>query len=76
MTEHRAGPLTRLVLLLPLAVACTNSTKTGTGRTEHERDSVIGQSKLPGAGGVKKALDLTDSSRARVGREDSIAESP
>jgi hypothetical protein len=64
-----------LPLLLVLAPACSSSTKTSTGRTERETDSVIGQSQLPGAPVVKKALDAADSARTRVGREDSIATS-
>lgn len=64
-----------LPLLLVPALACNSSTKTSTGRTERETDSVIGQSQLPGAPVVKKALDAADSSRTRVGTEDSIATS-
>lgn len=62
------------LLVLP-ALACGSSTKTSTGRTERETDSVIGQSQLPGAPVVKKALDAADSSRTRVATEDSIATS-
>jgi Spy/CpxP family protein refolding chaperone len=68
-----------IVMLLTSALAataCQSKTAAGTGRTERERDSVIGQSKIPGAGGVQKALDVADSSRNRVAREDSIATSP
>ncbi len=53
------------------ALACTSGTKTSTGRTERERDSVIGQSQLPGASGVQKALNASDSARARVAAQDS-----
>jgi hypothetical protein len=60
--------------LLPLAlVACASGTKTSTGRSERETDSVIGQSQVPGAPVVKKALDASDSARARVAAQDSIA---
>jgi len=55
------------------AVACKDSKTTGTGRTERERDSIIGQSKVPGAGAVRKALDVADSSRTRIPSEDSAA---
>jgi hypothetical protein len=68
-----------IVMSLTIAVAaaaCQSKTTAGTGRTERERDSVIGQSKIPGAAGVQKALDVADSSRNRVAREDSIATSP
>ncbi|HEY7027899.1 MAG TPA: hypothetical protein VH438_09855 [Gemmatimonadales bacterium] len=59
-----------------LATACQSKTTAGTGRSEHERDSVIGQSKLPGAPVVQKALDVADSSRNRVAQEDSAAAAP
>ncbi|HXS26005.1 MAG TPA: hypothetical protein VN719_17345 [Gemmatimonadales bacterium] len=59
-----------------LATSCQSRTTAGTGRTEHERDSVIGQSKLPGAPVVQKALDVADSSRNRVAQEDSAAAAP
>ena len=63
------------LLLLPL-VACSSRTKTSTGRTERETDSVIGQSRIPGATAVQKALDVSDSSRNRVAQQDSIAAAP
>jgi len=53
-------------------LACSNSTKASTGRTERETDSVIGQSAVPGATGVQKALDAQDSARARVAGIDSV----
>jgi len=34
--------------------------------TEHERDSTIAASSLPGAGAVGKALDEADSAKARA----------
>lgn len=40
--------------------------------TTRQRDSVIGSSPLPGAQGVRKALELSDSARARASRLDSI----
>ena len=54
-----AGRFARLAVLavLMLTSSCSSTTKTSTGRTEREADSVIGQSSLPGAGGVKKAMD-------------------
>lgn len=65
-----------LLLALSGIVACSNKTTAGTGRTEHERDSVIAQSKAPGAGVVKKALDVADSSHNRVAGQDSAALAP
>jgi hypothetical protein len=61
------------ILLLP-ALACASGAKTSTGRTERETDSVIGQSQLPGAHGVKAAMDAQDSARARAAAVDSVAE--
>lgn len=63
------------LLVLPL-LACSSSTKASTGRTERETDSVIGQSQLPGAPVVKKALDASDSSRTRIAEQDSIGTAP
>lgn len=36
--------------------------------TEHERDSTLARSKLPGAGVVGKALEVADSASARADR--------
>lgn len=40
--------------------------------TQRERDSVIGQSNLPGARGVQGALEASDTAAARQRRADSI----
>jgi hypothetical protein len=40
--------------------------------TQHEKDSILGQSLIPGAGVVNKALKLQDSLNKRTGRADSI----
>lgn len=37
-----------------------------TTRSDRERDSMIANSRLPGAGGVKKALELSDTLTART----------
>jgi hypothetical protein len=61
-------------VLLPVCLlACSSGTKTSTGRTQHETDSVIGQSQVPGAPVVQKALDASDSARASVAAQDSVA---
>ena len=41
-------------------------------RTESERDSIIGASKLPGAAGVRRAIEAADSAAARNARLDSV----
>lgn len=40
--------------------------------TRRQRDSVIGASRLPGAGGVRAAIRVADTAAARTGRLDSI----
>ena len=65
--------LSFLVSGLLLAAACSGSAEQGAVRGERERDSVIGQSQLPGARGVQRALDVSDSADARNARLDSIA---
>jgi hypothetical protein len=43
---------------------------------QRERDSVLGASRLPGAGGVRGALRVADSAAARRQLEDSVAATP
>jgi len=72
-------PVPRVCLLLSITLAllsCKSSVTVGTGRTERERDSVIGQSKIPGAGVVQRALQVSDSAASRGGRLDSAAAQP
>jgi len=71
----------RLVLLLLLAgpsvlCGCGSGAPAGAGRSERERDSVIGQSRLPGAGAVRGSLRASDSAQSRRATEDSIAAAP
>jgi hypothetical protein len=66
-----------ILFLLALALAsCKSSVTAGTGRTERERDSVIGQSKVPGAAAVQRALTVSDSAASRGARMDSAATQP
>jgi hypothetical protein len=62
-------------VLLALSACGKQSDDTAT-RLEHPAgnasDSAIAQSKLPGAGGVRKALEAQDSARARRALEDTI----
>ena len=44
-------------------------------QSQRERDSVLGQSKIPGATGVGKAMTVADSAGSRVHLQDSIATS-
>ena len=66
-------PNAKLAVLTVLSLACSSTDRTSTGRTERETDSVIGQSQVPGAGAVQKAMSAQDSGAARAARVDSIA---
>jgi len=58
------------------AAACKGSgEETQPPRTEHERDSIIATTSLPGAGGVRRAMRAQDQAKARNARLDSIAAS-
>lgn len=68
-----------LVVLALLAFAACGDGKDSAGGaarqdtlTRRQRDSVIGASKLPGAGGVRGAMRAADSAAARRARADSI----
>jgi len=55
--------------------ACAKSDTPGNNRdtmTKRQRDSVLGQSGLPGAQGVTKALSAADSIKAQTARLDSL----
>ena len=59
--------------LVTICSACSSTAKTSTGRTERETDSVIGQSSVPGAGGVTKAMAAQDTARAQAAAVDTAA---
>lgn len=61
------------VVALLVSSSCTTTHKTSTGRTERETDSVIGQSSVPGAGGVTKAMAAQDTARAQAAAIDTAA---
>ena len=54
--------------------ASRDEPKPAARKTERERDSVLGASKIPGAGGVGAALRVSDSAAARRAREDSASQ--
>ncbi len=71
----------RTLSVLAFAVTLTacpgGSRKSGGGSpadtlTTRQRDSVIGESPLPGARGVRSALRIADSAAARTARIDSL----
>ena len=65
----------RVLLICSAAAVASCSSETGGNRrdtmTQRQRDSVLGQSKLPGAGGVAKAMRAADSAKARQALIDS-----
>ncbi len=66
------APSSRLLaVIVALTADCTAGKDQGRASTQRERDSVIGASKLPGAGGVRGALRAADSAAARNARIDS-----
>ena len=66
--------------LATLLVACSGAspkpTKTRDQMTQREKDSVLGESGLPGAQGVTKALKMSDSVAAIRKRQDSLLNKP
>ncbi len=44
--------------------------------TQHEKDSILGASQIPGARAVKKTLTSADSAAARQARLDSMERAP
>ena len=65
-----------LVLLVMMAVgACSAQESEAPERTERERDSLIAQSRLPGAAGVGAAMRAQDKASAVNAKIDSIARS-
>lgn len=60
------------VLLLASLAACTESASDNPKKslTQHERDSILAESPLPGSNVVGKAIEVSDSSAARAKRLD------
>ncbi len=66
-------------LLLATQVACgrpADRPDARNDRSQRHRDSVLGASRLPGAAGVRHALDASDSAAARRSREASVDSGP
>jgi hypothetical protein len=62
--------------MVTLSACAGGHEKHGAPATERQRDSVIGASRLPGAQGVGRALQASDSATSRRAMEDSIAREP
>ena len=65
-----------LATLLVASCASPKPTKTRDQMTQREKDSVLGESGLPGAKGVTKALNMSDSVAAIRKRQDSLLNKP
>ena len=67
-----------LTLALALLAACSggkppNSAAGRDSLTERQRDSILAQSRIPGASGVGSAMRAADSASARVRATDSVS---
>jgi uncharacterized protein YcfL len=60
----------RFVAVSALLLAACSSKQEKPAMTERQRDSTIAASKLPGAGVVGKALEQSDSAKARADQAD------
>ena len=60
-----------------LATGCSASDhETSDTLTQREKDSLIAESRLPGASGVRGAMTGADSAAARAARLDSLSKNP
>ena len=61
-----------VILVLASIAACSETTTDSSKKklTQHERDSILAESDLPGANVVGKAIEVSDSSTARAKRLD------
>lgn len=65
-----------MAVLLLLAAGCgggSGKDSTRSGLTQRERDSVLAESPLPGAKGVKAVLTVADSANARTDKLNDLA---
>lgn len=65
---------TAVAVLVVAGCVARDEPKPAARKTERERDSVLGASKIPGARGVGAALRVSDSAAARRAREDSAGQ--
>jgi hypothetical protein len=74
----RYAPITGTLLLVSLTGCSRPADRTSARNelSERQRDSVLGASRLPGASGVRHALEASDSGAARRSREDSVTSAP
>ncbi len=62
-----------MLVLLLVGCATKPAAPDADSLTRHQKDSIIGQSRLPGAGGVNGAIRLQDSAAARRAREQAVS---
>ena len=75
MVQRRVWICVALFAVIALASACgKKSEQAKKPMTTAQRDSAIGESKLPGAAVVKKSLAESDSAKARAERENKAAQ--
>lgn len=72
----RISPLSLMILVASCSSSSPKPTKTRDQMTQREKDSVLGESGLPGAKGVTKALQMSDSVAAIRRRQDSLLNKP
>ena len=72
--QRKARAVTISVAVALCVGACSGgeAPKSRPAMTQRQRDSAIGEMKLPGAQGVRRALRAQDSAQARVNRLDTI----
>jgi len=60
------------ILVLVSIASCTETKKDSSKKilTQHERDSILAETDLPGSGVVRRALEASDSSATRAKRLD------
>jgi len=61
-----------IMLVLVSIASCTETSEDSSKKklTQHEKDSILAETDLPGAGVVGKAIEASDSSAARAKRLD------
>jgi hypothetical protein len=65
--------ITRAIVAITILSACAGEPKEKQPEmTQRQRDSAIAESGLPGAGGVRRALQVADSAEARQRAAESI----
>ena len=63
----------KVVSAVALVAACSSEPPAQKGEmTQRQRDSAVAASRLPGAGGVGRAMQVADSAQARSDLADSI----